>query len=81
MFGARQLSLNRDTEPVVALTPNIGLISYALKSSLLLLLWPRTVWINSALDLRQPLLVLMNHRGDRNCATYDDRHDRHQQST
>jgi hypothetical protein len=25
MFGARQLSLNRDTEPVVALTPNIRL--------------------------------------------------------
>ena len=27
MFGAKQLSLNRDTISVVALTPNIGLTS------------------------------------------------------
>ncbi len=27
MFGAKQLSLNRDTESVVALTPNIGQVA------------------------------------------------------
>jgi hypothetical protein len=34
MFGAKQLSMNRDTDSVVALTPNIGL---TLNSQLLIL--------------------------------------------
>jgi hypothetical protein len=34
MFGAKRLSLNRDTDSVVALTPNIGLQLLALSRQL-----------------------------------------------
>ena len=44
------------------------------------LLRPGTIRIHPALDLSQPLLVLMNHRDYSNHAANDDRHDRHQQS-
>ena len=40
MFGAKQLSLNRDTDSVVALTPNIGLTSYYVCASGLI---PRSI--------------------------------------
>jgi hypothetical protein len=41
--------------------------------------WPG-IRIDAALDLRDALLVLQDHRHDRNRATYDDGYDRHQQS-
>jgi hypothetical protein len=41
----------------------------------------RTVWIDAALDLRDALLMPQDHRRHGNRATYDDGHNRHQQST
>ena len=56
------------------LTPNITL-------ALTLLLRPRTVGIDSALDLRQPLIVPVNHPSDRDRATDEDGDDRYQEHT
>jgi hypothetical protein len=74
MFGAKQLSVNRDTESVVALTPNIRLNH----ARLLPLLRPATIGVDAALDLRQPFLMPVDHTDDRNYATNDDGHNRHQ---
>ena len=41
----------------------------------------RTIRIHPALDLRDSFLMPQYHRRDRNRATHDNRHDRHQQST
>jgi hypothetical protein len=41
---------------------------------------PRTIRIDAALDLRQPLLMLMHHSHNRNHPADDDRHYRHQQT-
>jgi hypothetical protein len=44
------------------------------------MLRPRTIRINSAFDLGQPLLMLVNHRNHCDYATDDDGRDRHQQT-
>ena len=77
-----QNSSNPMFDANLALTPNIRLIlSLAPVSSRLLLLWPGTVRINPALDLRQPLLVFVHHANHTHHTAYHNRNDRHQQST
>jgi hypothetical protein len=43
--------------------------------------WPRTIGIYAALDLSEPLLMLVNHRNDCDHSANDDRGDWHQQTT
>src|SRR5580698_222504 len=50
-------------------------------STITLPLLRSSIRIDAALDLRDPLLVLQDHRHDGNHAAYDDGHNRHQQST
>jgi len=60
-------------------TPNIGLTLKLFEMTLpLLLLRPGTIRINPAFDLRQSLLMLMNHRYYGNHATDDNGHNRYQ---
>ena len=66
--------INRDTESVVALTPNIKL---AITS--LLLLRPGTIRIDATFDLRNPFIVAENHRRNGNRTADNDRADRNQQ--
>jgi hypothetical protein len=61
--------MNRDTESVVVLTPNIGLILTSRRSS---------VGIDAALDLGQSFLVAKDHRGDGDRASYQNGNDRNQ---
>jgi hypothetical protein len=65
MFGAKRLPLTVIRITVVALTPNIKLAS---------ILPARSIWIDSALNLRDPLLMIKdqlrhsNHSADDNCS-------------
>ena len=87
MFGASTTFVNRDTESVVALTPNIGLIfssqfSVLRKTAELNILTSRrSVGIDATLDLRDAFLVAVNHANDGDRAAYENRADRHQQPT
>jgi hypothetical protein len=64
--------MNRDTESVVVLTPNIGLTLTSRRSS---------VGIDAALNLCDALLVTEDHRSDCDRAAYEDSDDRNQQTT
>jgi|ERR1700727_2540845 hypothetical protein len=67
------------------MTPNIGLTSFLLLSTfyflfLLSLLRPGPVRIDAAFDLRQALLMPMNHADDCNDSADEDSGDRNQQT-
>jgi hypothetical protein len=68
--------MNREPNHGCRWTPNIGLTS-----SLPQLLRPGSIGIDSAFDLRQPLLMAVNHANDRDCATNQDCANRNQQTT
>ena len=81
-FNRIQTRLSRDAQHQAesqALECARSLLRLSL-SHLSLLLRPGTIRINPALDLSQPLLVLMNHRDYSNHSANEDPHDRHQQS-
>jgi hypothetical protein len=61
-----------------ALTPNIALAFFRINFLPLLRSW--SIRIDAALNLRQPLLVLVNHRNHRDHAANDKGHDRHHQA-
>ncbi len=75
MFGAKQLSLNRDTESVVALTPNVGL-NYILNTKCITernnTKYPTTMPVQSHcfLDLGNHGTA-MNHRASKCTQTID----------
>jgi hypothetical protein len=67
--------MNRDTESVVVLAPNIGL------NLELLLLRPGSIGIDATLDFGETLVMAVNHSDDRNRTTNQDRANRNQQAT
>jgi len=74
MFGAKQLSLNRDTESVVALPPNIKLVLLPILPALS----ARNVRVNPPLDLRNTLLVAEDHLHNHDDAANHNGGDRYQ---
>jgi hypothetical protein len=69
------------------LTPNIGLMfQFSVLSSQFSVLRKNCsassagIGIYAALDFRKAFLVAEDHRGDGDCASYDNRHDRNQQA-
>jgi hypothetical protein len=72
MFGVNRLALNRDTDSVVVLTPNIGLT---------LLGSGRRIGIDAALNLGDAFLMPEDHGGDGDRPAHNHSRDRHQQPT